>query len=261
MSVIFDAYVPGKSFLHKLDPRVKLWGTMLSLMLVFWLPGLVLQCLLLISFHAVLLLARVPGRRLLKLWRQMAVILILILLLQPFFHPYGFELFALGPLHLTLGGLNDAARLAVRAIGFTFAIAVVLFTTEHHALVLAFVRLGLPYTWGLTISLALRFLPAIQDLFHAIRDTQASRGWVASGGIFKRVRGYFPVLIAVIVGTLRMSDQLTLSLAARGLAGPGQRTRWRDICMRTTDWIWAFFLTVGFVTFIWLRIKGFPLVR
>jgi energy-coupling factor transport system permease protein len=257
MSVIFDAYVPGNSFLHKLDPRVKLWGTMLSLLLVFWLPGLVLQCLLLASFHIVLLLAGVPVRRLLTLWRQMAVILILILILQSFFNPYGFELFTLGPLRLTLGGLHDAARLAARAIGFAFVIAVLLFTTEHHALVLAFVRLGLPYTWGLTISLALRFLPAIQDLYHAIRDAQASRGWVASGGIIKRFRGYFPILIAVIVGTLRMSEQLTLSLAARGLTGPGQRTRWRDLRMRPTDWAWAFFMTVGFVTCIWLRINGF----
>ena len=256
MSVIFDAYVPGNSFLHKLDPRVKLWGTLFSLVLVFWLPGLMLQCLLLVGFHLVLLLAGVPGRRLLTLWRQMALILILILLLQSFFHPFGFELFALGPLRLTIGGLNDAARLAIRAIGFAFAIAVVLFTTEHHILVLAFVRLGLPYTWGLTNSLALRFLPAIQNHFHAIRDAQASRGWVASGGILKRFRGYFPVLIAVIVGTLRMSDQLTLSLASRGLDSSEQRTRWHDLRMQPTDWVWTFFLTIGFVIFVWWRVKG-----
>jgi len=253
MSVLFDTYVPGNSFLHKLDPRVKLWGTVFSLMLVFWLPGLVLQGLLLISFHLVLLLAGVPGRQLLTLWRQMALILILILVLQSFFHPYGYELFAVGPLRLTLGGITDAARLSIRAIGFAFAIAAVLFTTEHHILVLALVRLGLPYTWGLTISLALRFLPAIQSMFHAIRDAQASRGWVASGGIFKRFREYFPVLIAVIVGTLRMSDQLTLALAARGLDTAGQRTRWRDLHMQPSDWIWAFFITFGFMAFVWWR--------
>ena len=194
-----------------------------------------------------LLLAGVPGRKLLTLWRQMAFLLILILLLQSFLHPYGYELFSLGPLRLTLGGITDATRLAIRAIGFAFAIAVVLFTTENHTLVLAFVRLGLPYTWGLTISLALRFLPAIQNLYHAIRDAQASRGWIASGGVLKRFRGYFPVLIAVIVGTLRMSDQLTLSLAARGLDSSEQRTRWRDLRMQPTDWMWASYSLSGCV--------------
>jgi energy-coupling factor transport system permease protein len=254
MSVIFDTYVPGNSFLHKLDPRVKLWGTVLSLLLVFWLPGLVLPALLLTSFHLVLLCAGVSGRKLLTLWRQMAVLIILILVLQPFFHPYGDVLFTLGPLRLSLGGIYDAVRLAIRAMGFAFAVATVLYTTDHHTLVLAFVRLGLPYPWGLTMSLALRFLPAIQSLFHAIREAQASRGWVASGSIVKRFREYFPVLIAVIVGTLRMSDQLTLALAARGLETSDHRTRWRDLRMQSTDWIWAFCLTCGFIAFAWWRI-------
>jgi energy-coupling factor transport system permease protein len=111
-------------------------------------------------------------------------------------------------------------------------------TTEHRALVLAFVRLGLPYTWGLTISLTLRFLPAIQGLFRSVRDAQAARGWVAEGSIVQRLRDYMPVLIAVMIGTLRMSDQLTLALAARGLETSQQRTRWRDLTMQRRDW-WA----------------------
>ena len=254
MSFIFDTYIPGYSFLHKLDPRVKLLGAVLSLILVFWLPGLLWQGILLCSFHLVLLLAGVPGRRLLTLWRQMAVLLALILFLQPFFHPDGYEIFALGPLRLTFEGINDALRLAIRAMGFVFAIAMVLFTTEHPVLVLAFFRIGLPYTWGLTISLALRFLPAIQNLFHAIKDAQASRGWVASGGMFKRFREYFPVLIAVIVGTLRMSDQLTLALAARGLDSSEQRTRWHDLHMQPSDWVWTILLIFGFTGFVWWRL-------
>ncbi len=254
MSFIFDIYIPGSSFLHNLDPRVKLWGALCSVVMVFWLPGLLLPAILLSLFHLVLLMAGVSARRLLKVWRQMAVLVALILFLQPFFHPDGRVIIALGPLKVTFEGIYDALRLAIRAMGFTFAFAIVLFSTEHPMLVLAFVRLGLPYTWGLTISLALRFLPAIQNLFHAIRDAQAARGWLASGGIFKRFREYFPVLIAVIVGTLRMSDQLTLALAARGLDTSDPRSRWHDLHMRASDWAWIAVLTFGFTGFIWWRI-------
>ena len=254
MSFIFDTYVPG-TLISAQDwiPGSNYWARLLSLILVFWIPGLVLQGLLLASFHLVLLLAGVPGRRLFSIWRQMAVLLILIMVLQPLFHPDGYELFALGPLRLTTGGITDALRLATRALGFAFAISILLITTENNILVLAFGRLGLPYTWGLTISLALRFLPAIQSMFHAIKDAQASRGWVARGGLFKRLREYLPVLIAVIVGTLRMSDQLTLALAARGLETSSERTRWHDIQMHPSDWIWTFFLTLGFIAFVWWR--------
>ncbi|MDF1513291.1 MAG: energy-coupling factor transporter transmembrane component T [Anaerolineae bacterium] len=253
MSFIFDTYIPGHSLLHKLDPRVKLLGTAFTLMLVFWLPGLALQCLFLGVLHIILLCAGIPGSRILNLWRQMAVLLVLIMVLQPLFLPAGDLLLKLGPLRLTTGGILDALRLAVRASGFAFAMAVLLTTTDHHALVLAFVRMGLPYTWGLTISLALRFLPAIHSMFHAVKDAQAARGWLFSGGVFQRLRDYLPVLIAVIVGTLRMSDQLTLALAARGLGTPTRRTRWRDLHMRRSDWLCALGLASAFVAFIWWR--------
>jgi energy-coupling factor transporter transmembrane protein EcfT len=35
MTVVFDTYVPGSSLLHRLDPRVKLWVVILSLVLAF----------------------------------------------------------------------------------------------------------------------------------------------------------------------------------------------------------------------------------
>jgi energy-coupling factor transport system permease protein len=139
-------------------------------------------------------------------------------------------------LQVTLGGLSDAMRLALRATNIAFITGGLLFTTPQPALVRALVKLGLPYTWGLTISLALRFLPAIQNLFHNVRNAQAARGWTATGNLFRRFRDYIPILVAVLIGTLRMSDQLTLALAARGVEAMHQRTTWRDLHMTARDW-------------------------
>ena len=119
------------------------------------------------------------------------------------------------------------------------------------------VKLGLPYTWGLTISLALRFLPAIEDLFHKVRDAQSARGWVAEGNLFKRVREYIPILVAVLIGTLRMSDQLTLALAARGIEGARPRSTWRELRMAPRDWWFVAVVTVGFGGLIALGMTGY----
>lgn len=237
MTVIFDTYIPGTSLLHRLDPRVKLWALTLSLLWVFALPNLWQQALLLAIVHAVLLAAAVPLRAVGGLWRQMAMLILLILVLQPLFLPMGRPLISLGPLQWTLGGLSEALRIALRAVNIAFLMGCLLFTTPHPTLVRAFVKLGLPYTWGLTISLALRFLPAIQNLFHNVRDAQAARGWRLKGHLLQRFRDHIPVLVAVLIGTLRMSDQLTLALAARGLETMGQRTTWRDLHMTRRDWI------------------------
>jgi energy-coupling factor transport system permease protein len=252
MTVIFDTYVPGTSLLHRLDPRVKLWCALLSTVTVFLLTDLILQAVFIVGIHAVLLISGIPFRILGRLWRQMAVLVLLILVLQPFFQPAGRQLLTLGPLTLTVGGFLEALRLALRALSIAFVTAGVLYTTDHPTLVRGFVSLGLPYTWGLTISLALRFLPAIQNLYHAVRDAQAARGWVAEGNLLRRFRGYIPVLVAVLIGTLRTSDQLTLALAARGLGTATARTSWHPLRLDVRDWGFAISWTVAFTLFLWL---------
>ncbi|MCU0522601.1 MAG: energy-coupling factor transporter transmembrane protein EcfT [Anaerolineae bacterium] len=256
MTVTFDTYVPGSSLLHRLDPRAKLWATLLSLMAVFLLPNVGAQLLFLAGIHLVLLASGVPWRTLWGLWRQMAILVILIMVLQPFLRPIGREVFSLGPLHLTTGGMLDAVRLALRALAIAFAVATLLYTTSQPALVSAMVRLGLPYTWGLTVSLALRFLPAIQDLFHTVRDAQAARGWIAEGSIFRRLQEHVPILVAVMIGTLRMSDQLTLALAARGLETSRRRTTWHALHMRRRDWAFALGITLAFCLFAWWQLRS-----
>ncbi len=254
MSVDFDTYIPGRSLFHRLDPRVKLWSTLLALTLVFLLQTLPSQAAFLTICHAALLLAAIPWRALIRLWQQMAVLLIFILLLQPFFVPQGNLLLVVGPLQLTTGGIGLAVRLALRAMSIAMVVAGLLFTTKQTTLVQALVRLGLPYTWGLTISLALRFLPAIQGLFHAIRDAQAARGWTAEGNLFQRSKDYLPILVAVVIGTLRMSDQLTLALAARGLETTRRRTTWHPLQMQSRDWAFATVVTLGFGLFLYWRL-------
>ncbi|MGC9521615.1 MAG: energy-coupling factor transporter transmembrane component T family protein [Anaerolineae bacterium] len=253
MTVVFDLYVPGTSWLHRLDPRVKLWGTILGFALPFILPDLASQAMFLIAIHVVLLTASIPRRAIGRFWRQMAILIVLILVLQPFLRPSGKVLFTVGPLKLTVDGLHDAARLALRALGIAFVTAALLLTTEQPALIQALLRLGLPYTWGLTISLALRFLPALQGLFRTVRDAQSARGWTLEGNPVRRLRAYIPVLVAVLIGTLRMSDQLTLALASRGLETMKTRTTWRPLRMGTLDWAILIAMTLGFAGLVWVR--------
>ncbi len=236
MSLVRDFYVPGHSWLHQLDPRVKLWGVTVGVLAAFALPGWGPQVALLLGMHLLLRSAGISWGVLRAIWRQMALLVIIILLLQPFFSPDGAAIVAWGPLQWTWGGIHAAAVLALRALAIAFISGGLLLTTSPPALVRALVRLGLPYHWGFTISLTLRFLPTIHALFLAVRDAQAARGWVTEGHLWRRLRGYLPVLVAVVVNTLRMSDQLTLALAARGLGADSRRTTWRDLRMRRLDW-------------------------
>ncbi len=255
---MFDLYVPRSSWLHRLDPRTKLWGVLLITLAALLIPHLLLLAGLLIALHLILLSAQVPVARLRWVWARMAPLTLAILLLQPFFSASfgpaarGAPLLALGPLRLTVGGILEGISFALRANVLAVVTTGLLLTTDQGRLVQGLVRLGLPYTWGLTFSLALRYLPTGYGLFVSIREAQQARGWQPEARNFlQRARAYLPVLVAVIIAALRLSDALAMALAARGFGSPRPRTVWREIRFTGRDW-----LAVGLVTLLFVGLMG-----
>ncbi len=249
MSLSTSLYVPRESWLHRLDPRVKLWAALAGIVLCFVVARLPFLVALYIITALALWLGAIPWRRIFWIFQALLPFTILILLLQPWFFPTGQTLLQVGPLRLTTDGLLGALTLAARANTLALLALMPLLTTPEDDVIRGMVKLGLPYRWGLTITLALHYLPNTVSLFTVVRQAQEARGFAAgTGRWWARARSFFPILIAVIIASIRLSDQLALSMAVRGL-GVGPRSTWRDIRMRPLDWLAAvaIMLAVGAV--------------
>jgi len=253
MSQSFDLYLPRDSWLHRLDPRTKLWAVLLAGTAgLLYRQIAVLACLLILA-HLVLLSARIPVGRIRWLWSRLAPLLVMILILQPIFVPGpGPNLFSLGPLRITQSGILEGVSFALRAATLAFVAATLLIATEPNDLVQGLVKLGLPYSWGLTVGLAIRYVPTTYGLYLTIHEAQQARGWiVGKGNLIRRARSYLPILVATIIAALRLSDGLALALAARGLDYPARRTVLHDVRIKPADWFaaaLATFLFAGMVT-------------
>jgi energy-coupling factor transport system permease protein len=255
MSQRFVLYLPRNSWLHRLDPRTKL-----CLVLAAGLGGLLYKHIavlagLLILAHLTILSAGIPSGRIRWLWARLAPLLLMILVLQPLFTPGpGPALIQLGPVRITITGLLEGVSFALRAAALAFVAAVLLLTTDPTQLVQGLVRMGLPYTWGLTVGLALRYLPTTYGLFVTVSEAQQARGWiVGQGNLVQRARSYLPILVATIIAALRLSDNLGLALAARGLGYPTRRTELRDIAFTPADWLAVTLTTVMLVLLLVVR--------
>lgn len=255
MSQSYDLYVPGDTWLHRLDPRAKLWAVLLAVLVGLLFRQVLVLAALLVGAHVALWLARVPPDRIRWLWRRLAPLLVMILILQPFFAPgAGPDLTRLGPLRLTAGGLLEGLSYALRAAALAFVTAVLLLTTDPNRLIQGLVKLGLPYPWGLTVGLAVRYLPTTYGLFIAVSEAQQARGWIVGRGPFwQRARTYLPILVATIISALRMSDNLSLALAARGLGVARRRTDLYDILMGRADWLAVVLVGAAFAGLLVLR--------
>ena len=255
MSQRFELYLPRDSWLHRLDPRAKLWAVLLagSVGLVYKQIGVLAG--LLVLAHLVLLSARIPADRIRWLWTRLAPLLVMILVLQPIFTPGpGPDLLRLGPLRVTVSGILGGVSFALRAAALAFVAAVLLLTTDPTQLVQGLVKVGLPYPWGLTVGLAVHYLPTTYGLFVTAGEAQQARGWIVGQGNFvRRARSYVPILVATIIAALRLSDNLGLALAARGLGYPARRTVLHDVRFRRADWLAVVLATALFIGLVVLR--------
>lgn len=238
MSSSFDVYVRRNTWLYCLDPRVKLAFVLVAAALTFLWPHPLTALGVGAGSLALALLARVPHGRIAAFLRSILVLLALVLVLTTLFAGGPTVWLKVGPLRVTAEGVAQAALLASRLFALSLAFFFWLSTTDQGEMVRGFVALGLPYEWGLTVALALRYLPILAGLFEQVREAQAARGLdLTEGGLRTRLQSYRPVLVAVIIGTLRHGERLGWALEARGLGGRQARTVFRPLHLRRDDWL------------------------
>lgn len=226
MNPRFDLYVSHRSWVHELDPRTKLAFVAVSFVVLLLAHALVPLLAYLVLVHLVLWGAGVPAKHIGWLWKQLWVVSLLILLLWPLSNSAGSPvLMEWWRIRITLPGVRQGLVAALRVNALAFAVFVLLVTTDQTRLVQGLVRLGLPFEWGLTLAIGLRYLPSLYGTYGTISDAQRARGWTPErAGVVRRLRAYGPTLVALVVSALRLTDTLTLALAARGFRPGYPRT-------------------------------------
>lgn len=244
--MLFDLYVSSEGWLHRLDPRTKLAMVLAGAALLVAMDSAVALGLVLLGVHGLLLSSHVPWRQIAWVWRQLARVVIIIVAVWPLFARLpGPTLLAVGPLVVTWPSVLAGVATALRVVGMSLLFFVILFTTRQDALVRGLVKLGLPFEAGLTLAIALRYIPTLTHTVAQIQEAQAARGWqVERGDLLGRLRGMIPVFVALIISVLRLSDTLGMALAVRGVGSGRPRTVWRDVRFGRWDWL-ALAVTLG----------------
>lgn len=240
MPAEFDAYVRRATWIHRLDPRVKLAFVTEAFLFTFIWPSLSVS--LTIAALCMLLLgsAQVGWPRIGRFLQGLAPLLAFIFALTALFGAGSEPVwFSLGPVHLTANAVRQGSVLISRLLALALIFFLWLSTTDQREMVSSFTALGLPYTWGLTVALALRYLPILGGLFQQVSEAQQARGLdLAQRGFLARLQAYRPVLVAVVIGALRHGERLGWALESRALGAPGlQRTTYRPLKLKQPDWV------------------------
>jgi energy-coupling factor transport system permease protein len=237
-------FYPVASPLHALDPRAKILATAL-LAIGLFLVGSVAGLLVLAAGFALLVAAsRVPPVAFLRLLRPVAFIVALTALFQILFTRGGATLFELGFLELHEDGLRMGLFLTLRILLLVSAAGLLTATTAPVALADGIEDLLSPlkklhfpaHEVAMMMTIALRFIPTLQEEAQKITRAQAARGAdLSEGGLLKRVRAMVPVLVPLTIGAFRRADELAEAMESRGYRGGEGRTRYRELRFRARD--------------------------
>ncbi|MBC7255081.1 MAG: energy-coupling factor transporter transmembrane protein EcfT [Chloroflexi bacterium] len=257
MSAVYDLYQPGRSWLHRLDPRLKMVGACAGCVMVFLTRNVWLILLGVALMQGLLWSARLSRERIAWVWRVAAFPMVMIALLWVLvYRGEGKAWFTWWVITITPVNLAEAVAMALRIILLALIIFAWLFTTDQASLMLSMVALGVPFSWGLMVTMALRYLPTMASTFCMISEAQQARGLdLSRGGFVRRARAYIPITVAMLIHSLRTAQNLAYALESRALGARRRRTYLQRLHFRPLDWA-ALALIAGItLLFLWARFR------
>ncbi len=242
--VAFGQYYPGRSIIHRLDPRSKILMLIAFMVLVFCTQNYYSLALNAFAVIGVILLTRVPIKMYLKSLK-MIIIIVLITSLLNLFYGNGEPIVEFWIFKITLAGINNCIFITVRIISLILLSSVLTFTTSPTDLTDALERLMKPlkifhikvHEIAMMMTIALRFVPLLLEETDKIMSAQKARGAdMESGNLKQRIKALIPVLIPLFVSAFRRAYELAIAMECRCYHGGQGRTRMKILKMKTRDY-------------------------
>lgn len=236
-------YYQTESRLHRLDPRVKLMGTLIFIISLFIMPKVASYVIATVFLICLIKLSRVPFGYMIRGMKTIALIMMITVVFNLFLTP-GEPLIRFLSLTITREGLRNALFTAVRLTYLILGSTLMTLTTTPNDLTdglekgLGFMKLfKLPvHEIAMMMSIALRFIPILLEETDKIMKAQQARGAdFESGGLIKRSRALVPLLVPLFVSAFRRANDLALAMEARCYQGGEGRTKMKPLEYKPWD--------------------------
>lgn len=251
--ITIGQYLPFDTFMHRLDPRVKLIGVFAYIITIFFVDDFVSFIPFAILLVLMLYTAKIPVKNVFKSLRPLLFIIIVTAIINLFTAP-GNTLVSFGRLTITDEGVYRTLFTIIRLILIILTTSMLTYTTSPMELTDGLEKLFSPLKrfgfpageLAMMISISLRFIPTLFDEANKIRMAQMARGAdFESGNIFNRAKAMIPLLVPLFINSFKRSDELATAMEARMYRIGEERTKLNEIIMDKTDYI-TLFLFLGF---------------
>lgn len=248
----FGQFFPMNSVIHAIDARVKLVLTVYFLVLIFCAKNFASLCLLAVFILMILLLSKIPLRMYLKNLKFILPIILITAVINLFYISGGNLIFEFWIIKITDIGLKRSIFMALRVVLLILVSAVLTYTTSANDITdgldrlfspLKFVGLGTAvHTMTMMMTIALRFIPTLVEETQKIMNAQKARGAdFESGGLMQKVKAVIPILIPLLISSVRRAYDLAEAMESRCYNGGEGKTHLKVFSLRTLDFVTILF--------------------
>ena len=250
-SIALGRYIPHNSFIHRMDPRNKIFCLIALMVAIFipldtWQLTFIVGGLLAILIVSLLLIAKVS---IIDVFRSLKVLwffVLLLMIINVFAPPVRATniAFSIGKVNVYWEAIIQSLKILLRLILMVMLTMLLTATTspldltyglEWYMSPLKLIKFP-AHEVAMTISIALRFIPTLLDETDRIMKAQSSRGVdFKHGKLSSRIKAIVSLIIPLFISSFQRSEELADSMEARGYNPKAPRTRYRVLRLKLND--------------------------
>ena len=210
--ITIGQYYSVDSFIHRLDPRVKLFATMMYVVSLFMANNWVGYLLGAIALAVYIKASKVPMNFIMRGLKPIIFLLCFSVLFNLFLTTGGTVLVKFWIITITTAGVKQAFFMAVRLILLIIGSSIMTYTTTPNQLTdameksLGFLKkVKVPvHELAMMMSIALRFIPILVEETDKIMKAQLARGAnFEEGNLIQRAKAMVPILVPLFISAFR----------------------------------------------------------
>ena len=242
--ITLGQYFPGKSVIHRLDPRTKLISVVLYIVALFMAKSWVSYGVMLIFLISVIVASGIPGKAFIRGMKPLIMILVFTGVLNLFYTEEGRVLMHFWIFTVTTEGLKRAIFMVSRILMLICGTFLLTYTTSPisltdglESLMNPLKKLRVPvHELAMMMCIALRFIPTLIEETDKIMNAQKARGAdFETGNIVDRAKALIPVLVPLFISAFRRADELATAMECRCYHGGEGRTKMKLLRYHRND--------------------------
>ena len=250
-NALMGKYYAVDSFVHDLDPRVKITCVFATMIVVLASGSYAAMGVCALFIIGAFVVARIPVG---QAWHSIAPLMFIVVItaiINIFFEHDGAVVAQLGPIVINQGGLNLALFMAIRLTLVLLAASLLTLTTSTldltdglESMLRPLSRIGFPaHEFAMILGIALRFLPQFITELGIIRSAQASRGAKFSANVFRGgLQSLTSLMVPLFTSAFRHAETLSGAMEARCYHGGVGRTKLDPFRLRPSDAVAVLFV-------------------